>query len=127
MCAPTAAQYAAVAMLKDGFSNDFAEVAAMRDEYDRKRKFLYKSLIDMGLDCFEPKGAFYMFPSVENTGMSGEEFIEALLAKYKVCIPPGIAFGEAGYYHIRISYAYAMETIELAMEKMREFMAELGK
>lgn len=127
MCAPTAAQYAAVAMLKDGFSNDFAEVAKMRDEYDRKRKFLYKSLIDMGLDCFEPKGAFYMFPSVEKTGMSGEVFIEALLDKYKVCIPPGIAFGEAGYYHIRISYAYAMETIVLAMEKMREFMAELGK
>lgn len=125
MCAPTAAQYAAVAMLKDGFENDFEEVRKMRDEYDRKRKFLYKSLIDMGLSCFEPKGAFYMFPSVESTGLSGEEFIEKLLEKYKVCIPPGIAFGEAGYYHIRISYAYAMETIELAMEKMREFVNEL--
>ncbi|NCA66504.1 MAG: aminotransferase class I/II-fold pyridoxal phosphate-dependent enzyme [Clostridia bacterium] len=125
MCAPTAAQYAAVAMLKDAFSNDFAEVAKMRDEYDRKRKFLYKSLIDMGIECFEPKGAFYMFPNVEKTGLNGEDFIEQLLAKYKVCIPPGIAFGEAGYYHIRISYAYAMETIELAMEKMREFMQEL--
>lgn len=126
MCAPTAAQYAAVAMLEDSFSNDFAEVKNMRQEYDRKRKFLYTSLIDMGLDCFEPRGAFYMFPSVESTGLSGEDFIEQLLAKHKVCIPPGIAFGEAGYYHIRISYAYSMETIEKAMEKMREFIAELS-
>lgn len=127
MCAPTAAQYAAVAMLEDAFKNNFAEVEKMKAEYDRKRKFLYKSLIEMGLECFEPKGAFYMFPSVQSTGLNGDEFSERLLQECKVCMPAGIAFGEAGYYHVRISYAYAMEQIEKALERMRPFVANLKK
>ena len=125
MCAPTAAQYAAAALLEDGLSNDFAEVAKMREEYDRKRKFLYRSLGEMGLECFEPKGAFYMFPSVESTGVDGETFVERLIHEYKVCCPAGIAFGEAGYYHIRISYAYAMEQIEKGVERMAKFVKQL--
>ena len=125
MCAPTAAQYAAAALLEDGLSNDFAEVAKMREECDRKRKFLYRSLGEMGLECFEPKGAFYMFPSVESTGVDGETFVERLIHEYKVCCPAGIAFGEAGYYHIRISYAYAMEQIEKGVERMAKFVKQL--
>lgn len=127
MCAPTTAQYAATAMLEEAFVNNFAEVERMKAEYDRKRKFLYKSLIDMGLECFEPKGAFYMFPSVESTGLNGDQFSERLLTECKVCAPAGIAFGDAGYYHIRISYAYAMEQIEKALERMKVFVDGLRR
>lgn len=127
MCAPTAAQYAAAALLKDGLKNNFSEVLRMREEYDRKRKYLYPALLDMGLDCFEPKGAFYMFPGVESTGLDGETFVERLIHEYKVCCPAGIAFGEAGYYHIRISYAYAMDQVVKGVERIAQFVNQLRK
>ena len=98
----------------------------MVEEYDRKRKYLYKALLDMGLECFEPRGAFYMFPSVKSTGISGDEFSERLLMEKKVCIPAGIAFGQSGYDHIRISYAYAMDQIEKGAERMAEMVKELN-
>ena len=125
MCAPPAGQYAANALLEDAFATDFAEVRKMVEEYDRKRKYLYKALLDMGLECFEPRGAFYMFPSVKSTGISGDEFSERLLMEKKVCIPAGIAFGQSGYDHIRISYAYAMDQIEKGAERMAEMVKEL--
>lgn len=126
MCAPTAGQYAANALLEDAFATDFAEVRKMVEEYDRKRKYLYKALLDMGLECFEPRGAFYMFPSVKSTGISGDEFSERLLMEKRVCIPAGIAFGQSGYDHIRISYAYAMDQIEKGAERMAEMVKELN-
>ncbi|HHT83234.1 MAG: aminotransferase class I/II-fold pyridoxal phosphate-dependent enzyme [Christensenellales bacterium] len=122
MCAPTAGQYAALACLEEGFKDNFATVEMMKAEYDRKRKFLYKSLLDMGLECFEPLGAFYMFPSVESTGMNGEEFATAFLKSHEVAVVPGGAFGNSGVNHIRISYAYSMEKLEKAMDRMREFL-----
>lgn len=122
MCAPTAGQYAALACLEDGFKNDFAEVAKMKDEYNRKRNFLYKSLLDMGLSCFEPLGAFYMFPSVKSTGMDGEQFANAFIKSHEVAVVPGGAFGDSGKNHIRISYAYSMDKIEIAMERMKDFI-----
>lgn len=122
MCAPTAGQYAALACLEEGFKDNFATVEMMKEEYDRKRKFLYKSLLEMGLSCFEPLGAFYMFPCVSSTGMDGEEFANAFLNSQKVAVVPGGAFGDSGVKHIRISYAYSMEKLEKAMERMREFL-----
>ncbi len=122
MCAPTAGQYAALSCLEQGFKDDFASVEMMKEEYDRKRKFLFKSLIDMGLDCFEPLGAFYMFPSVESTGMDGEVFANTFIKSHEVAVVPGGAFGECGKNHIRISYAYSMEKLEKALERMRDFL-----
>ena len=127
MCAPTAAQYAAAALLEDGLKNNFSEVLRMREEYDRKRKYLYPALLDMGLECFEPKGAFYMFPGVESTGLDGETFVERLIHEHKVCCPAGVAFGDAGYYHIRISYAYAMEQVVKGTERIAKFVNQLKK
>ncbi|MDD4292025.1 MAG: aminotransferase class I/II-fold pyridoxal phosphate-dependent enzyme [Clostridia bacterium] len=127
MCAPTQAQYVAIALLKEGLKTDFGFVKDMCAEYDRKRKYLVKKLAEMGLDCFEPRGAFYIFPSVESTGIGGEEFSERLIREFKVCVPPGNAFGEAGYYHIRISYAYAMEQVQKGMDRMAEFVDLLKK
>lgn len=124
MCAPTAGQYAALACLEEGFKDNFATVNMMKEEYDRKRKFLHKSLIELGLSCFEPLGAFYMFPCVKSTGMDGEEFANEFLRAQKVAVVPGGAFGESGKDHIRISYAYSMEKLEKAMERMRAFLAK---
>ena len=126
MCAPTASQHAANALLEDAFETDFNEVKTMVAEYDRKRRRLYKALLDMGLDCFEPKGAFYMFPSVKSTGITGDEFSERLLMEYKVCVPAGEAFGESsGSEHIRISYAYSIEQLEKGIDRMAAFVKEL--
>ena len=122
MCAPTAAQYAALACLEDGFKNNFAEVEKMKAEYDRKRKYLHTSLVEMGLSCFEPLGAFYMFPCVKSTGMDGEEFANAFLQAQEVAVVPGGAFGDCGKDYIRISYAYSMEKLQIAMERMRKFL-----
>ena len=126
MCAPTASQHAANALLEDAFETDFNEVKTMVAEYDRKRRRLYKALLDMGLDCFEPKGAFYMFPSVKSTGITGDEFSERLLMEYKVCVPAGEVFGESsGSEHIRISYAYSIEQLEKGIDRMAAFVKEL--
>ena len=96
----------------------------MRDEYDRRRKFLVKSFNDMGLSCFEPKGAFYVFPSVKATGMTGSEFAETLIKEKKVAVVPGDAFGESGKYFIRCSYAYSMKNLIAAVERIKEFVGE---
>lgn len=127
ICAPIFSQYAALAGLVHEKSSDYSTVAEMREEYDRRRKYMYKSLTEAGLTCFEPKGTFYIFPCVKNTGMTGEEFAVRLLDEKKVAVVPGNAFGEFGKYYVRISYAYSMKNLVAAMERIAEFVKELRK
>ncbi len=122
MCAPTMSQYAAIEALKDGLSDHFATVEEMRDSYDKRRKFVLYSLKEIGLHCFEPKGAFYAFPSVKSTGLSGEEFANGLLAQNKVAVVPGSAFGDFGENNVRISYATSMNALSEAFERMGKFL-----
>ncbi len=123
MCAPIMSQYAAIEALKDGFSDNFATVGEMRESYDKRRKFVLHSLQEIGLHCFEPKGAFYAFPSVKASGLSGEAFAENLLKEKKVAVVPGNAFGSFGENNVRISYATSMNALSEAFEKMSEFLA----
>lgn len=125
MCAPTAGQYAALEALEHSFRNDFAEVKEMRRQYNERRIYLVNRLNDMGLKCFEPRGAFYAFPSVKSTGMDGEHFAEKLLFNKKVAVVPGSAFGDSGKDFIRISYAYSVEAICKALDKIEEFLEEI--
>ena len=127
MCAPTMSQYAAIEALKDGFSDNFATVEEMRDSYDKRRKFVLCSLQEIGLHCFEPQGAFYAFPSVKGTGMNGEEFANGLLAKNKVAVVPGNAFGQFGESNVRISYATSMASLAEAFDRMSRFLSENSK
>ena len=127
MCAPTMGQYAANYALKEGLEDGFSVVEEMHDEYNRRRRFVVKSFNDMGLTCFEPKGAFYVFPSVESTGLSGEEFAERLLMSKKVAVVPGSAFGECGKNHIRCSYATSMAQLTEAMARIASFVEDLRK
>lgn len=127
MCAPTAAQYAAIAVLEKGFEDNFVSVKEMREQYDVRRRYLVNEFNEMGLKCFEPQGAFYVFPSVESTGLTGEEFAETLLDEKNVAVVPGDAFGEAGKYFVRVSYAYAMKSLIKAVGLIREFVAERAK
>ena len=124
MCAPITSQYAAMEALKDGLDDDFATVEEMRDSYDKRRKFVLHSLREIGLDCFEPKGAFYAFPSVKNTGLNGEAFANGLLASKKVAVVPGSAFGDFGTNNVRISYATSMNSLSEAFERMSAFLSE---
>ncbi|MBR2442297.1 MAG: aminotransferase class I/II-fold pyridoxal phosphate-dependent enzyme [Clostridia bacterium] len=124
MCAPIMSQHAAIEALKDGLSDGFATVEEMRDSYDKRRRFVLHSLQEIGLHCFEPKGAFYAFPSVRGTGMNGEEFANGLLAEQKVAVVPGNAFGEFGQYNVRISYATSMNALGEAFDKMSAFLAK---
>lgn len=121
MCAPTMSQYAAIEALE----NCSAEVEKMRSEYDIRRRWLVKALNDIGLSCFEPQGAFYVFPSIKSTGLSSEEFCEQLLDKHNVAVVPGNAFGASGEGFIRISYAYSIKHITAAVERMQEFVDEV--
>lgn len=125
MCAPTAGQYTALAALKSSFETDFYEVKNMTNQYNARREFLVKRLNEMGLNCFEPKGAFYVFPCVKSTGMDGQTFAETLLKRKSVAVVPGIAFGSSGKDFVRISYAYSIEKLKLAMDKIEEFLNEL--
>jgi aminotransferase len=118
MSAPTISQYAALAALEIG--EPF--VREMHAKYDRRRKFLVSSLNEMGLDCFEPKGAFYAFPDVSSTGMDGDEFAEKLLIEKNVAVVPGSGFGLGGKNHVRIAYCKSYQEIEIALGKMREFV-----
>lgn len=127
ICAPSFSQYAALAGLVHEKGSEYSTVAEMREEYDRRRKYMYKSLTEAGLTCFEPKGTFYIFPCVKNTGMTGEEFAVRLLDEKKVAVVPGNAFGEFGKYYVRISYAYSMKNLVAAMERIAEFVKELRK
>ena len=124
MCAPITSQYAAIEALKDGFSDGFATVEEMRDSYDKRRKFVLQSLKDIGLHCFEPQGAFYAFPSVKSTGLSGEAFANGLLVKNKVAVVPGNAFGEFGENNVRLSYATSMRSLSDAFDRMARFLSE---
>lgn len=122
MCAPTTAQYAAIEAMKNGD----ADVAAMRDEYDMRRRFIVDELNRMGLTCFEPEGAFYVFPSIQATGMTSEEFCTRLLQEKHVAVVPGTAFGESGEGFVRISYCYSLKHITEALHRMAEFLGEHG-
>ena len=121
MCAPTTSQFAAVEALKNG-DNDIAE---MRTEYNQRRRYLVNKLREMGFDCFEPKGAFYVFPSIKKFGLSSEEFCEKLLMEEKVMVVPGTAFGKSGEGFVRISYAYSLDQLKRAMERIERFVSRL--
>ncbi|MBR3888945.1 aminotransferase class I/II-fold pyridoxal phosphate-dependent enzyme [bacterium] len=121
MCAPTTSQYAAVEALKNGD----ADVEEMRVSYNQRRRFLMDSVRKMGLDCFEPFGAFYIFPCIKEFGMTSEEFATRFLQEEKVAVVPGTAFGECGEGFIRISYAYSLETLKIAFEKLERFITRL--
>ena len=121
MCAPTAAQYAGLEALRAGA----ADVRAMCKEYDARRHLMLGELRDMGMDCFEARGAFYLFPSVKKFGLSSEEFCERLLREKRLAVVPGNAFGVCGEGHIRCSYAYSIESIRKALERLRAFIETL--
>lgn len=121
MCAPTTSQYAAVEALKNGDK----DVEEMRCSYNHRRRFLMNAFREMGLDCFEPFGAFYVFPCIKEFGMTSEEFATKFLMEEKVATVPGTAFGESGEGFLRISYAYSLETLKIAMEKLAKFITKL--
>lgn len=121
MCAPTTSQYAAIVALK---SCD-AEVAEMKEEYNERRRFLVHRFEEMGLKCFEPFGAFYIFPSIQEFGLSSDEFATRLLQEKKVAVVPGTAFGTSGEGFIRISYAYSLDKLKEALGRIEEFITEL--
>lgn len=121
MCAPTTSQYAAIVALKS--CDD--DIEKMRDEYEMRRRFVVKSLNDMGLECLEPQGAFYVFPSIKYTGLSSGEFCEKLLFAKHVAVVPGTAFGDSGEGHIRISCSYSVAHLQEALKRMKEFMQDI--
>ncbi len=121
MCAPTTSQYAAVLALRDG---DEA-VAGMRESYNQRRRFLLARLNEIGISCFEPEGAFYVFPSIKKFRMSSEEFATRLLEEEKVALVPGTAFGECGEGFLRISYAYSLKQIKEALHRLERFVKRL--
>ena len=123
MCAPTTSQYAAVEALK----NCDEEVEYMCTEYDHRRRVMVNGFREMGLSCFEPLGAFYVFPNISATGLSSEEFVTKLLYEKKVAVVPGTAFGECGEGFIRCSYAYSIKNIEKALERIGEFVQDYIK
>ena len=121
MCAPTTAQLAAITALRDCDE----EVAAMTAEYDRRRRLIYNGLRDIGVESFEPEGAFYIYPNIGKFGLSSEAFCERLLYEHKCAIVPGVAFGAAGEGFARISYAYSVKHINQALERMEAFIRTL--
>lgn len=121
MCAPTMSQYAAIEAMKNGDE----DVAMMRDSYDKRRRFVVHELREMGLPCFEPYGAFYVFPCISEFGMTSEEFATRLLSEQKVAIVPGTAFGDCGEGFLRISYAYSLENLKRALDRLRAFITKL--
>ena len=123
MCSPTVSQYAAV----EAMNSCDGEVVKMVNEYNIRRRWLVQALNEIGLTCFEPKGAFYVFPSIKSTGLSSQEFCEQLLYKHNVAVVPGDAFGECGEGHIRISYAYSLKHLMEAVERISEFLNDLNK
>ena len=124
MCAPTVSQYAALEALRSGKKDGYATVREMRESYDMRRRFLVDAFRKMGLACFEPLGAFYVFPSVAVTGLDGESFAERLLRKEKVAVVPGSAFGVSGTHHIRTCYACGMNVLSEAAARIGKFLTE---
>ena len=123
MCAPTTSQYAAVEALKNGDE----DVAMMRQAYNQRRRFLLNAFKEMNIPCFEPFGAFYVFPCIKEFGMTSEEFATRLLQEERVAAVPGTAFGESGEGHLRISYAYSLDNLKKAMERLKCFVERLRK
>ena len=123
MCAPTTSQYAAVEALRNGDE----EVAQMCEAYNQRRRFLLNAFKEMNLECFEPFGAFYMFPSIKRFGMTSEEFAERLLREEKVAVVPGTAFGQCGEGYLRISYAYSIDNLKIALGRMKAFVERLDE
>lgn len=123
MCAPTTSQYAAVEALKNGD----ADTIIMRQSYNQRRRFLLNAFNEMNIKCFEPFGAFYVFPSIKEFGMTSEEFATKLLQEEKVAAVPGTAFGDSGEGHLRISYAYSLDNLKKAMERFKRFVENLRK
>lgn len=123
LCAPTNSQYAAI----EGLRNCDDEVQQMRTSYNQRRRFLMHEFKKMGLECFEPFGAFYVFPSIKEFGMTSEEFATRLLEQEKVAVVPGSAFGESGEGYIRVSYAYSLEDLKVAIERLANFVESLRK
>ncbi len=122
MCAPTMSQFAAMEAMENGSE----DVKMMRDEYNRRRRLIVNGLRDMGLDCFEPEGAFYVFPNISKFGLSSEQFCQRLLDQGGVAIVPGNAFGDCGEGFVRISYAYSVSHIEKALERLKQFIETLS-
>ena len=122
MSAPTTSQYAAIVALRT--CDD--EIEKMRDEYNRRRRYIVKALNDLGLTCFEPQGAFYVFPSIQSTGMTSQEFCSALLEAKHVAVIPGDAFGASGEGYCRVSYAYSVDHLREALKRIGAFLKERG-
>jgi aminotransferase len=125
ICAPIFSQYAALAGLETGKENGFIDIKEMCEEYNKRRTFMFKTFTKMGLTCFEPKGSFYIFPCVESTGLTGEEFATRLLEEQNVAVVPGDAFGDFGKNYIRCSYAYSMNNLVQATERIAKFVEGL--
>lgn len=123
MCAPTTSQYAAVEALRNGDT----DVAVMREAYNQRRRYLLKAFEEIGLECFEPFGAFYVFPSIKKLGMTSDEFATKLLNEEKVAVVPGTAFGDCGEGFLRISYAYSIENLKIAIERIARFVDKYKK
>lgn len=121
MCAPTTSQYAAVEALRNGDE----DVRRMRESYDERRRFVLFTLKEMGLPCFEPEGAFYVFPCIREFGMTSDEFATNLLKEEKVAIVPGTAFGDCGEGYLRISYAYSIESLKKALKRLENYVQRL--
>lgn len=121
MCAPTTSQYAAIDAIKNGDD----DVAEMREAYNQRRRYVMHRFKEMGLECFEPFGAFYVFPSIREFGMTSDEFATRLLEEEKVAVVPGTAFGQCGEGFIRISYAYSLESLKLALSRVENFIHKL--
>lgn len=123
MCAPTTSQYAAVSALKNGDG----DVEMMRESYNQRRRYLMHAYAQMGLDCFEPYGAFYTFPSIKRFGMTSDEFATRLLQEEKVAVVPGTAFGDCGEGYLRISYAYSLKSLKEALGRIQRFVRKLDQ
>lgn len=122
MSAPTTAQYAAIEALKNGDK----DVSKMRDEYDMRRRLVVDSFNEMGLTCFEPLGAFYVFPCIKSTGLSSDDFCTRLIMEKHIAVVPGTAFGESGEGYVRVSYSYSLKHLKIALERIRDFLKELN-
>ena len=121
MCAPTTSQYAAVEALRNG-DNDVAE---MKESYNQRRRYMIHAFQEMGLECFEPFGAFYLFPCIKEFGMTSDEFATRFLHEEKVAVVPGTAFGDCGEGYLRISYAYSLENLKIAVGRLKDFIERL--
>ena len=121
MCAPTTSQYAGIEAIRNGDD----DIKKMKESYNQRRRYLVKELNDMGLHCFEPFGAFYVFPSIKHLGMSSDEFATRLLNEEKLAVVPGTAFGDCGEGYLRISYAYSLDELKEALGRIKRFISRL--